>query len=438
MKMHISICASLFSAVSLLVLCGTGYAAPMPSVPADSIFAAYAENGVTNTATYREICKLAEEFKPTGRIHNAFMNDVAQGKICGKEPQWVVFSLGMINRPEADDEQIKFPAMSYALRIDVTAAETKDAIVGMLRDMEADESEYKFEEITSEDFAGYKLVFDNEQIAELGIVPCFASVGGKVLVFASSENALASTAALYTGKAASNQAFASLVAPLGKDQFGRGLAPSVGALVKKLLKDDELETLNGAVDGVADLLTGLGNIKFVSSVDDVAKAFVFDTEIEAGSAESAQMLQEYCITAKTVASVALSGADDDSANKELKDTIKGFSAKVEGNVCKIRYSLSVEFYRALAERARKTQQTGECIHNLLQIEGAIEQAHMSNIGIPTDDDIYGPDKYIKVKPVCPYNNAPYVLPAKEGESVKCPNIGVCPDHKLPDDIDDEF
>src|SRR5262245_3179232 len=56
-------------------------------------------------------------------------------------------------------------------------------------------------------------------------------------------------------------------------------------------------------------------------------------------------------------------------------------------------------------KARTASQTNACIANLKQIEGAKAtwalEAKKSNTDTPTDTDLFGTDKYIRQKPVCP-------------------------------------
>ena len=51
-------------------------------------------------------------------------------------------------------------------------------------------------------------------------------------------------------------------------------------------------------------------------------------------------------------------------------------------------------------RYRKTAQMNACISNMKQIQAACEQSKLAGHGI-SDADLYGADKYIKVKPTCP-------------------------------------
>ena len=71
---------------------------------------------------------------------------------------------------------------------------------------------------------------------------------------------------------------------------------------------------------------------------------------------------------------------------------------------------------------RKTAQMNACISNLKQIQAACEQCKLAGKTV-SDDNIYGTDKYIKVKPKCPATGAEYELPEGDADPV-CPNPGV--------------
>ena len=88
-------------------------------------------------------------------------------------------------------------------------------------------------------------------------------------------------------------------------------------------------------------------------------------------------------------------------------------------------------------RARMNTMRNQCIDNLRQIEGAVEQAKMEREA-PTAANIFGPDKYIKEAPVCPASKAPYSLKGAEESDWRpvCPNPtihGEAFEHALPSD-----
>lgn len=56
-------------------------------------------------------------------------------------------------------------------------------------------------------------------------------------------------------------------------------------------------------------------------------------------------------------------------------------------------------------RARETTRAKSCAQNLKKIQWAkdayVMDNHLSESVVPTESDLYGPDKYIKQAPVCP-------------------------------------
>jgi len=82
-------------------------------------------------------------------------------------------------------------------------------------------------------------------------------------------------------------------------------------------------------------------------------------------------------------------------------------------------------------KSRTESQKNACIANLKQIEGALEQAKLAGISSPALTDIFGPDKYVKATPTCPYNTAnAYTLPTGTARPA-CPNVASVTDHVLP-------
>jgi prepilin-type N-terminal cleavage/methylation domain-containing protein len=80
-------------------------------------------------------------------------------------------------------------------------------------------------------------------------------------------------------------------------------------------------------------------------------------------------------------------------------------------------------------RAQKTAKRTACINNLKTIEGAKVQWSLENKkgdqDVPTDGDLFGPDKPVSRKPDCP-SNGTYDLKAV-GEKPTCSY----PEHALP-------
>ena len=70
-------------------------------------------------------------------------------------------------------------------------------------------------------------------------------------------------------------------------------------------------------------------------------------------------------------------------------------------------------------RYRKTSMKNACISNLKQIQAACEQCKLEGNAV-SDANVFGNDKYIKVKPTCPSTKAAYTLPTGDADSV-CPN-----------------
>lgn len=83
-------------------------------------------------------------------------------------------------------------------------------------------------------------------------------------------------------------------------------------------------------------------------------------------------------------------------------------------------------------KARKSTQTNACIDNLRQIEGACEQIKMQG-ETPSNDNVFGADKYIKVRPYCPSDKTKFYDVPEGDDRPVCP--AGAEGHVLPDDGD---
>lgn len=82
-------------------------------------------------------------------------------------------------------------------------------------------------------------------------------------------------------------------------------------------------------------------------------------------------------------------------------------------------------------KSRKQSHMNACIANLKQIEGAKEQSLLAGGGV-ADTDLYGADKFIKVKPTCPTDGDDYDI-GDASTRPTCPNENDDANyvHKLP-------
>lgn len=78
-------------------------------------------------------------------------------------------------------------------------------------------------------------------------------------------------------------------------------------------------------------------------------------------------------------------------------------------------------------RYRRTSQASLCVSNLAEIQTAIEQCRFAG-RVPSEETLFGPEAYVKAKPVCPSGGV-YVLPVADGEDVTCSYSGGDPSDK---------
>ena len=68
-------------------------------------------------------------------------------------------------------------------------------------------------------------------------------------------------------------------------------------------------------------------------------------------------------------------------------------------------------------RYRKTSQMNACISNLKQIQSAVAQCKLEGKTVD-DSNLFGADKYIRVKPTCPAGGS-YTIPSSDDTDPTC-------------------
>ena len=79
-------------------------------------------------------------------------------------------------------------------------------------------------------------------------------------------------------------------------------------------------------------------------------------------------------------------------------------------------------------RYRKTSQMNACISNLKEIQAAVAQCALEGKTI-SDANLFGTDKYIKVKPTCPAGGT-YTIPTDDNSDPTCSITEAGYEHKL--------
>ena len=159
-----------------------------------------------------------------------------------------------------------------------------------------------------------------------GVVPCVASLDGKLVLFASSADGLAKQIALYRdgkGASADFDAFA-----LGANDLIRVKAVKVGENVKKSIPDQKM--LEGLKDLLPDgdkLVLGLGSVDLALSASADGKDVKLDLAVETASDADATKLATLVQSSMAPLTMMVKDAKDDGT-KLAAGVLK--SVKVEG------------------------------------------------------------------------------------------------------------
>lgn len=320
----------LMACAALAVVCAVGFTGcgskdySKPKVAEGAVFAlAMRSPAKTSLAPLVEKYKLNDYKAALEKMPDdakALFNELGLDKV---ETQWILVTVG----GELAMDKIPDVAVVAATTLDlekVVAAAEKD------KDKKA--------EFKKKDVAGvpaYEIVAKDEQV-----VPCVASLDGKLFIGASSAAVLEKQIALYRdGKGASAE-FASFKL-VGNDIL-RAKTVKVGEAVKKALPDPEmLKEVNSVIPDGDKLVLGLGAIELAAASD--GKDLKLDLSVETAADADAEKL----ITAAkgglmmATAAVKQEAAKDESAKAAL-GALESAKAVNEGKVAKLSVAAPAE------------------------------------------------------------------------------------------------
>ena len=183
-----------------------------------------------------------------------------------------------------------------------------------------------------EDVSSNKTTISGVQAYEIvskknkGVVPCVASLDGKLVLFASSADGLAKQIALYRDGKGESKDFGAFA--LGANDLIRVKAVKVGENVKKSIPDQKM--LEGLKDLLPDgdkLVLGLGSVDLALSASADGKDVKLDLAVETASDADATKLVELAKGSLTPLTMMVKDAKDDGM-KLAAGVLK--SVKVEG------------------------------------------------------------------------------------------------------------
>ena len=242
---------------------------------------------------------------------------------------------GLVKELEIDKLDVKWTAASVGdlsvvakdavPEIGIAMAVTLDLdkfVAAVDKKCKEEKEDVSFNKTTISGVQAYEIVSKKNK----GVVPCVASLDGKLVLFASSADGLAKQIALYRdGKGASADfgAFA-----LGANDLIRVKAVKVGENVKKSIPDQKM--LEGLKDLLPDgdkLVLGLGSVDLALSASADGKDVKLDLAVETASDADATKLATLVQSSMAPLTMMVKDAKDDGM-KLAAGVLK--SVKVEG------------------------------------------------------------------------------------------------------------
>lgn len=258
------------------------------------------------------------------------------------------------------------------------------------------------------------------ELQEMNLDPYVASLGGQLTLLAMSRDTLAKQIRLYRKGAGKGDALIGFSA--AKGELARIQLSGIGEFVKQNVPQDALCEANEVVSGGDKIVAGLQSLTIDTNVNSDG-TLSGTIRLKAGSEEDADSIRTLAKTGLIAAAAQLSKnserpEDVQKAFKEIK--IAGSDGVVE---VKVDASIAVSLLSENFLEYRQTSQKFACISNMKQIQAAVEMSLMSDKK-PTPENLYGPDKYIKVEPKCPLGGS-YIIKKTPGEDsdykIICPH-----------------
>jgi hypothetical protein len=282
----------------------------------------------------------------------------------------------------------------------------------------AEKDKDKNVEFKKKDVAGvpaYEIVAKGEEV-----VPCVASLDGKLIIGASSAAVLEKQIALYRDGKGASADFSSF--GLSANDILRVTAVKAGETVKKALPDQSmLQAVTGMIPDGDKLVLGLGVIELTATTDE--KDVKLGLSVETASDADADKLRTVAKTGLMGLTAQLKeGADKDTDTKMAYEALQSAKVEGEGKIAKLSITFSAELPIKNFLKYRTESQRTACFSNMRQIESASEMYILNHPDkVPTMDDLCGPDKYIKAEPQCPLGGKYKISQENGAIVVTCPH-----------------
>jgi len=269
---------------------------------------------------------------------------------------------GLVKELEIDKLDVKWAAASVGdlsvvakdavPEIGIAMAVTLDLdkfVAAVDKKCKEEKEDVSFNKTTISGVQAYEIVSKKNK----GVVPCVASLDGKLVLFASSADGLAKQIALYRDGKGESKDFGAFT--LGANDLFRMKAVKVGENVKKSLPStNALQMLNTFLPDGDKLVLGLGSAEIAVAASSDGKAIALDASIWTASESDADKITTFAKSGLMAVTAQMKqAADKDADAKFASDALQSVKIAAEGKSAKFSASVPAEpAVKMIAEKAK--------------------------------------------------------------------------------------
>ena len=269
---------------------------------------------------------------------------------------------GLVKELEIDKLDVKWTAASVGdlsvvakdavPEIGIAMAVTLDLdkfVAAVDKKCKEEKEDVSFNKTTISGVQAYEIVSKKNK----GVVPCVASLDGKLVLFASSADGLAKQIALYRDGKGESKDFGAFV--LGANDFLRVKAVKVGENAKKSIPDPSmLQMLNTFIPDGDKLVLGLGDVELAMGASADGKNVTMDAVVNTASDADADKLVTLAKSGLMAGTAQMKKAAEKDADAKLAyEVLQGIKVAGEGKAFKVTATVAAEpVVKMVAEKSK--------------------------------------------------------------------------------------
>jgi len=309
-----------------------GAAYSTPKVAEGSILALAGRSAkTTSLAPLLKKYKMDDAFSETNmaQMPDEMKDVVKELELDKAEFSWLLLTVGDVSAAVKGEG---VPDVALAL---ATTLNLDKAVAACEKKLKDDKAEGKpaFKKATVAGVSAYEIHSKDFMAGDKEVVPCVASLDGKLIVAASSAAVLEKQIALYRdGKGVSSD-FSSFA--LGANDILRVKVMKVGENVKKSLPDpDMLQMVGGFIPDGDKIVLGLGSVELALGASSDGKDAKFDVTVDTASDADAEKLRAFVKDGLTPLGAMVKDAEDEGM-KLASGALKAVKVAGEGKVASL-------------------------------------------------------------------------------------------------------